>query len=184
MLTPIALPYELNALEPYVSEKTMHFHFDKHYKTYVENLNKLIINTELEHLSLENIILRTAEKPDLIPIFNNAGQVYNHQYFFNAFEPKQKKSVLEKITAHFETYDSFKEIFKKEALALFGSGWVWLTEDKQKQMRIVLMKNADNPVAHGLKPLFVADVWEHAYYLDYQNRRAEYIDALLECLKQ
>ena len=174
----------MNALEPMISAKTLEFHYGKHHQTYIDNLNKLIAGTDLENQSLEEIIKATANNPEKTAIFNNAAQVFNHDFYWASLKPNSGASgvkTLELINASFESLEKFKEVFKTTALAQFGSGWVWLVI-KEGKLEIIKTANAATPLELGLKPLFVVDVWEHAYYLDYQNRRADYLQALLDNL--
>jgi len=186
MFTLPLLPYDQAALEPYMSAKTLSFHYGKHHQAYVDNLNKLIAGTDLEKESLENIIINTAGQADKIAIFNNAAQHYNHSFFWQCLrsvaqkiEPSEK--LIAALGAAFGSLDNFYEEFKTAALGQFGSGWVWLVKDGES-LKIMKTANADTPIAHDLKPLFVLDVWEHAYYLDYQNRRADFAAAVLKNL--
>lgn len=178
------LPYEKNALEPFISATTMEYHYGKHHQTYVDNLNKLIKGTRFESMSLEDIIRETAGKPEYAGIFNNAAQNWNHTFFWQSMSPEQSRpegEILKKIEKDFGSCENFREEFKNAALTQFGSGWAWLAEDGDKLV-VLKTSNADTPLAHGLKPLLTLDVWEHAYYLDYQNRRAAFIDAYLDKL--
>ncbi len=169
------LPFKPEALEPVISAKTIEFHYGKHHQAYVNNLNNLVPGTRFENASLEEII-KEAEGG----IFNNGAQVWNHTFYWeglggNGAAPTGK--LMEKINKDFGTYDNFKEIFAEAAAKLFGSGWAWLVEDKEGVLKIVQTSNAGNPLRDGLKPLFTCDVWEHAYYLDFQNRRPDYVKA-------
>jgi len=168
------LPYAPNALEPVISQKTIEFHYGKHHQAYVNNLNNLIPGTKFENADLLTII-KEADGG----IFNNGAQVWNHTFYFEAFSPKPKLmpegKLLEAIQQKFGTFDAFKEAFQKTAATLFGSGWAWLVVNKEGQLEIVQTSNAANPIRDGHKPLLTCDVWEHAYYLDYQNRRPDYI---------
>lgn len=179
------LPYAQNALEPYISERTMSFHYGKHQKTYVDTLNKLVAGTHWQGQSLEQIIRKTAGKPADMAIFNSASQVWNHTFFWHSMAPggggAPTGNMLTAIEQSFGSYDNFKAKFMAAAAARFGSGWVWLEQDK-KGLRIVSTANADSPLAHGRTALLVCDVWEHAYYLDYQNRRADFVMAFLDHL--
>jgi len=180
------LPFAKNALEPQMSERTLDFHYGKHHQAYVDNLNKLITGTEFETESLENIILKTAGSVNQSAIFNNAAQAYNHSFFWKCLRASDatlepSAGLLEFINSSFSSLDSFFAEFKTIALSQFGSGWVWLVKEG-KTLKIVKMANADTPIAHNLKPLFALDVWEHSYYLDYQNRRGDFIDAVLRNL--
>ncbi len=179
------LPYENDALAPYISLETIEFHYGKHYKGYVDNLNKLIVGTKYEQMSLEEIIKETYGKPELIPIFNNAAQTWNHEFFWKSMKPNgggnPQEELKTKIEHNFGNLDKFKEEFKTAAVAQFGSGWVWLVEDEGR-LKIVKTGNADNPLTKNMKPILTLDVWEHAYYLDYQNRRLEFANVFLEHL--
>lgn len=179
------LPYADNALEPYISQKTMGFHYGKHHRAYVDNLNKLIQGTPFEKMSLEQIVKESTGKPEHAAIFNNAAQAWNHAFFWRAMKPsgggKPSPALLEKIERDFGSFDKFREEFKNAAVSQFGSGWAWLVE-KDGKLSIFKTSNADTPVAHEMKPIFTIDVWEHAYYLDYQNRRADFVEAFLEHL--
>lgn len=173
------LPYANNALEPVISQATIDFHYGKHLQTYVNNLNNLVPGTEFEGKKLEEIV---ATAPDGA-IFNNAGQVLNHTLYFLQFAPKPGKNaptgkLAEAINRDFGSFEKFKEEFNKQSVALFGSGWSWLSVDKNGKLVITKEANGSNPVRSGLTPLLGFDVWEHAYYLDYQNRRADHVNAL------
>ena len=170
------LPYEMNALEPHISQKTLEFHYGKHHNGYVNNLNKLIAGTPFESKSLEEIV-KTAQGG----MFNNAAQVWNHTFYWNCMTPNPKKTVptgklMDAIVRDFGSFDAFKEKFINACVTLFGSGWAWLVADKEGKLSIVQTSNAQTPLTEGLKPLLVCDVWEHAYYLDYQNLRANYVN--------
>jgi len=179
------LPYAENALEPVISAKTISFHYGKHHKGYVDNLNKLIAGTEFAGLSLEKIITETAGKADKVAIFNNAAQAWNHTFYWNSLTPngggEPPAALKTKIEASFGTVDGCKKELAAAATTQFGSGWAWLVLDGDK-LKVVKTSNADSPLTKGLKPLLVIDVWEHAYYLDYQNRRADYVNAVLDKL--
>lgn len=168
------LPYAMNALEPYMSQETLEYHYGKHHKTYVDNLNRLIVGTPFENSSLEEIV-RRAEGP----LFNNAAQTWNHDLFFLSLSPQAKtapegalKSAIER---DFGSLEAFKEQFDKAATGLFGSGWVYLAENPDGKLEIVSESNAGNPLRRGLKPLMCVDVWEHAYYIDTRNSRPEFL---------
>ena len=173
----IKLPYEANALEPVISQKTIEFHHGKHLQAYVNNLNNLIAGTKYENMSLEDIV-----KDSEGGIFNNAGQILNHNMYFQQFSPdangRPDEILLEAIQAEWQTFENFQKEFNAAAASLFGSGWVWLAADKDKKLSIQKETNAGNPLTKGLQPILCFDVWEHAYYLDYQNRRADHISAL------
>ena len=173
------LPYATNALEPVISQQTIEFHYGKHLQAYVNNLNSLVPGTEFEGKSVEEIV-KTA--PDGA-VFNNAGQVLNHELYFTQFAPKPAHSepvgkLAEAIVKDFGSFDNFKKEFTAASVGLFGSGWAWLSVDKSGKLVITKEANGSNPVRAGLKPLLGFDIWEHSYYLDYQNRRADYIAAL------
>lgn len=182
---PIALPYAANALEPYISARTISFHYGKHHRGYAEKLTELVKGTDCEGKSLEEIILDTGSKSNSAAIYNNAAQVWNHDFFWRSMKPggggKPSGKLAELINASFGSFESFKKEFTEAASSQFGSGWAWLVKDGGK-LRVVKTPNADTPLAHGLRPLLVIDVWEHAYYLDYQNRRKDFIAAFLEHL--
>lgn len=181
-----ALPYEMNALEPYISETTMEYHYGKHHKAYVDNLNKLVKGTEFENMPLERVVKETYNKPEYTPIFNNAAQAWNHNFFWHSMKKngggKPEGELLAKIERDFGSYEKFREEFKNAATSQFGSGWAWLVEDTDGKLKVVKTSNADTPVARGQKPLISLDVWEHAYYLDYQNRRPDFAEAFLDHL--
>ena len=178
------LPYAENALEPVITAKTMSFHYGKHHKGYVDNLNKLIAGTEYADLSLEKIITSTAGKPERTTIFNNAAQTWNHTFYWNSMRAKgggePPAALKQKIEASFASVDACKKELASAAVSQFGSGWAWLVLDGGK-LKVVKTANADAPLK-GIKPLLAIDVWEHAYYLDYQNRRADYVNAMLDKL--
>lgn len=179
------LPYDPAALEPYISATTMNLHHGKHLATYISNLNKLIEGTPLASKSLKEIILDAAGNPDKTAIFNNAGQAFNHELFWPCLSSQgggaPTGELAARIDSAFGSVDKFKEEFKAAALGQFGSGWAWLALDKG-ELKITKTSNADLPLAHGQTALFGLDVWEHAYYVDYQNRRADYVQAVLDRL--
>lgn len=173
MFTLPELPYPENALEPVISAQTISFHYGKHHKAYVDNLNKLAAGTRYEQASLEEIILHSEGG-----IFNNGAQVWNHTFYWNCLKPggsEIPETLLNALHRDFGSLESFKEEFTKAAATLFGSGWAWLAEDKDGKLIILQESNAGNPLKKGLKPLLTCDVWEHAYYIDKQNRRPDYI---------
>jgi len=171
------LPYAHNALDPIISEKTISFHYGKHHQTYVNNLNGMIEGTEFENLDLESIVKKSEG-----PIFNNAAQIWNHTFYFLSLTPNKgttPSASLEKaIDAAFGSLEAFKAEFNKAAVSVFGSGWAWLVKDIDGKLSIVKESNAGTPLTRGLVPILTFDVWEHAYYIDYQNRRADYVAAL------
>ena len=179
------LPYPENALAPIISAETVSYHYGKHHKGYLDNLNKLVAGTELSDLSLEKIITVTAEKPDKIAMFNNAAQAWNHAFYWNSLKPngggEPPAMLKQKIEASFGSVEAFKKELATAATSQFGSGWAWLVLDGDK-LKVVKTGNADVPFTKGMKPLVTIDVWEHAYYLDYQNRRADYVNGVLDKL--
>ena len=180
-----SLPYADNALDPVISVNTISFHYGKHHKGYVDNLNKLIAETEFADMTLEKIITETAGKADKTAIFNNAAQAWNHTFYWRSLRSKgggEPPVVLKKkIEASFGTVDACKKEWSAAAMGQFGSGWAWLVLDGGN-IKVVKTANADSPLTRGIKPLLTIDVWEHAYYLDYQNRRADYVNAVLDKL--
>jgi Fe-Mn family superoxide dismutase len=180
-----ALPYAQNALEPHISANTFSFHHGKHHNTYVVNLNKLIDGTPLASKSLEEIILDSAGDASKAGIFNNAAQVWNHTFFWNSMKPggggKPTGKIAAMIDESFGSYDKFAEEFKAAGAGQFGSGWAWLIEDGGK-LAVTKTPNAELPMTKGKKALLTCDVWEHAYYLDYQNRRPDFLAAFLDHL--
>jgi superoxide dismutase, Fe-Mn family len=179
------LPYAESALAPVISAQTLSFHYGKHHRTYVDTLNKLVAGTEFEGHSLESIVRTTAAMVDKAPIFDNAAQTWNHTFYWQSMKPngggKPPGEIAQRIAAAFGDYDKFKSALVDAALTQFGSGWAWLVEDGGK-LAIVKTANAEAPFTMGQRPLLTVDVWEHAYYLDYQNRRAEYTKAVIDKL--
>ena len=174
----INLPYEANALEPVISKETLGFHHGKHLNAYVNNLNGLIAGTKYEDMPLEDIVKNSEGG-----VFNNAGQILNHNLYFTQFcapkaDNKPTGVIAQWIDQQFGSFEAFKEEFTKKGATLFGSGWVWLSVDKDGKLQITQETNASNPVQRGLRPLLTFDVWEHAYYLDYQSRRPDHLTAL------
>ncbi|GAP13835.1 superoxide dismutase [Longilinea arvoryzae] len=180
-----ALPFTEDALEPYYSARTLSFHHGKHHKAYVDNLNKLITGTDLESKTLEEIILLAAADPAKAGMFNNAAQIWNHTFFWHCMKPggggKPGGAIAARIDATFGSYEKFAEQFKAAAVGRFGSGWGWLVLDGG-ELKILSTPNAETPLAKGQKALLTVDVWEHAYYLDYQNRRPDFVQAFLDHL--
>ena len=180
MFTLITLPYTIDALEPVISANTLSFHHGKHLQAYVDNLNKLIAGTPFEDMTLEQIVCKAEGG-----MFNNAGQILNHNLYFTQFGPSsvissevEKSKLFTQINKQWGSLDAFKSEFESKGVGLFGSGWVWLSADKDGTLVITQEPNAGNPITKGLKPLLTFDVWEHAYYLDYQNRRAAHLKEL------
>jgi superoxide dismutase, Fe-Mn family len=179
------LPFAQDALAPVISAETLSFHYGKHHKAYVDNLNKLVAGTDMSETPLETLIRAVAGKPDKAGIFNNAAQVWNHTFFWNSLKPggggTPTGAVAKAIDASFGSYDNFKKEFSNAAMTQFGSGWAWLVADKG-QLRIAKTPNAETPLTTGQTALLTVDVWEHAYYLDYQNRRADFVAAVIDKL--
>lgn len=179
------LPYPENALEPVISAKTISFHYGRHHQAYVDNLNKFIEGTDYANMSLEEVIIKSAAKPDQAAIFNNAAQVWNHTFYWNSMKPDgggdPPAELAQKINESFGSTEACRKEFAKAATSQFGSGWAWLILDGDR-LRVVKTGNADTPLIRGTKPLLTIDVWEHAYYLDHQNRRPEYVSAVIEKL--
>jgi Fe-Mn family superoxide dismutase len=179
------LPYAQDALAPYISAKTMSFHYGKHHQAYVDNLNKLVAGTPWAGQPLDKIIRGTAGAADTAAIFNNAAQDWNHTFFWQSMKAggggKPTGDLLKQIEKTFQSFDEFKKAFLTAALAQFGSGWAWLVQEGGT-LKIIKTANADTPAAHGQTALLACDVWEHAYYLDYQNRRKDFVEAFLNSL--
>jgi Fe-Mn family superoxide dismutase len=179
------LPYDYNALEPYMSARTLEFHHDKHHASYVTNLNNLTKDTPLADKSLEEVIMAVANDSAKAGVFNNAAQVWNHTFFWNCMKKDGGSSpsgeVADKINAAFGGFDKFKEEFKNAGATQFGSGYAWLVLDNG-ELKVVKTPNAANPMTSGQTPLLTCDVWEHAYYLDYQNRRPDFLQTFLDNL--
>ncbi len=180
-----SLPYDKDALSPFISSNTLDFHYGKHHKTYVDNLNKLIEGTDLANLSLEEIVKITSKDTAKIGIFNNAAQVWNHSFYWQCLKAggggQPAGELAKMINAAWGSYEKFAEELKNAGVTQFGSGWAWLVLDG-KDLKIIKTANADTPLAHEQKPLLTIDVWEHAYYLDYQNRRPDYLTAVIQNL--
>jgi superoxide dismutase, Fe-Mn family len=179
------LPYPKNALDPHISERTMDFHYGRHHQAYVTNLNNLVKGSAMEQQSLEEIVKATAKDSTKTGVFNNAAQVWNHTFFWHSMKPRgggaPSGNLAAAITKDCGGLDKFKEQFKATAVGQFGSGWAWLVADKG-QLKIVSTPNAGTPLSDGLTPLLTCDVWEHAYYLDYQNRRPDFVQTFLDHL--
>jgi Fe-Mn family superoxide dismutase len=180
-----ALPYDKTALEPHISAQTFEFHHGKHHNTYVVNLNKLVEGTDLADASLEDIIVKSRGDAAKAGVFNNAAQVWNHTFFWHSMKPNgggaPSGDLASRIDADFGGLDKFKEAFKNAATTQFGSGWAWLVV-KDGKLEVVKTGNAETPVGTGATPLLTIDVWEHAYYLDYQNRRPDFVQSFLDNL--
>ena len=184
LFTLMTLPYAPDALEPVISRETIEFHHGKHLQTYVDNLNKLVAGTEFERMPLEEIVCKSQGG-----IFNNAGQILNHNLYFGQFAPNPLNAnplipepLAQAINRDFGSFEAFKAEFEQKGVTLFGSGWVWLSADKDGKLVISQETNANNPITKGLKPLLTMDVWEHAYYIDYRNRRAAHLQALWQII--
>ncbi len=179
------LPYPKNALEPYISARTLEFHHGKHHQAYVDNANKLLPEMVLLNETMESVIEKTSADPSKVGIFNNVAQVWNHTFYWNCMKPngggQPTGNIAVRIKDTWGSFEKFAEEFKNAGMTQFGSGWAWLVLE-QNSLKIVKTGNADNPLTHGQKPLLTVDVWEHAYYLDYQNRRAEYLNTFVDKL--
>lgn len=179
------LPYPMNALEPHMSARTLEFHHGKHHKAYVDNANKMVQDTPLAGKSLEEVIQATAKDDSKAGVFNNVAQIWNHNFFWKSMRPKgggrPTGDLARAIDESFGAYDKFREAFKAAGATQFGSGWAWLVFEGGK-LKVTKTANAVNPLVQGGKPLLTYDVWEHAYYLDYQNRRPDFIDAFIDHL--
>ncbi len=185
MIKLMELPYNLDALEPYISRQTLGFHYLKHHKGYVEKLNKLIEGTQFETMTLEEIVTEAHKKTKYQDIYHNAAQVWNHNFYWQSLNPnggEPNKKLLEKIEETFGSFNDFKDIMRNKALEQFGSGWAWLAEDSNGNLLCYNTSNADNPLIFGHTPLLTIDVWEHAYYLDCQNLRTDYVNKVLDNL--
>jgi len=186
MITLPELPFAKDALGPYISSKTLDFHYGKHHNAYVVNANKLLENHALKDKTLEEIIAGTKEDSSQVGLFNNAAQVWNHTFYWNSIKPKgggkPAGKIADRINGDLGGYDKFIETFQTTAVGQFGSGWAWLVVNKNGKLEVIKTANADTPLAHGLKPVLTVDVWEHAYYLDYQNRRPDYVKSVIENL--
>ena len=184
MFKLIELPYEIRALEPVISAETLSFHHGKHLQAYVDNLNKLLSGSEYEGMTLEDIV----RKAPAGAVFNNAGQILNHELYFTQFKPASEAvqnpegALAAQIEKQWGSFEAFKAEFEAKGVGLFGSGWVWLAADANGSLVITQEQGASNPIVKGLKPLLTFDVWEHAYYLDYQNRRAAHLAALWQIM--
>jgi superoxide dismutase, Fe-Mn family len=181
------LPYAYDALGPYMSKETLEFHHDKHHKAYVDKGNELLAGTGLENKSLEEIIIATFKDPSKTPLFNNAGQHWNHFHFWQWMKPqgggKKMPSALEKaIGDSFGSFDKFKTDFVAAGVGQFGSGWAWLVTDSGGKLSIMKTPNGENPLAHGKKAILGVDVWEHSYYIDYRNARPKYLEVFVDNL--
>ncbi len=169
------LPYAKDALQPYMSAETLEYHYGKHHQTYVDNLNKLIPGTQFENMSLEDIIMNSSGG-----IFNNAAQVWNHTFFWNCMKPNgggmPTGALADAINQAFGSFENFKNEFSQKAVTLFGSGWAWLVKNSDGSLAIEQTSNAANPMTSNQKPLLTCDVWEHAYYIDYRNARAKFVE--------
>jgi Fe-Mn family superoxide dismutase len=185
MITLPELPYAKDALAPVISANTLEFHHGKHHRAYVDNLSKLVAGTDLADADLETIIRKVAGDPAKAGIFNNAAQVWNHSFYWKCLKTggggTPTGTVAAKINAAWGSYEKFAEELKNAGVTQFGSGWAWLVLEGG-QLKITKTANADTPIAHGVKPLLTLDVWEHAYYLDYQNRRPDYLAAVISKL--
>jgi Fe-Mn family superoxide dismutase len=184
MYTLPPLPYAYEALEPFISAETLHYHYDKHHQTYVDNLNRLLQGKEESSKTLEEIIISSEGKDQ--SIFNNAAQIWNHTFYWNSMKPQGGEeptgALAEAINRDFGSFAQMKTLFKEKATAHFGSGWCWLVQNADKKLEIITTKDAELPLTKGKTALIVCDLWEHAYYIDYRNARAKYLDQFLDHL--
>lgn len=180
-----ALPYKDDALSPVISANTIGFHYGKHHKGYFDKLNEISKGTEFESLSLEQVVMQSWKKKNAA-IFNNAAQAWNHTFYWNSMKPKgggkPSGKLLDAINTSFGDFNKFKKAFSDTTVSQFGTGWGWLAADKKGKLSVIKTEDAEVPMTQGLKPLLTIDVWEHAYYLDYQNKRAAYVDAVIDKL--
>ncbi|MBR2273907.1 MAG: superoxide dismutase [Alphaproteobacteria bacterium] len=186
MISLMALPFEEQDLEPIISAQTIKIHYGKHHRAYVDKVNELIIGTKYQDMALEDIIRETYDKPEHRVLYNNAGQVYNHNVYWNSIHVWEHldDAVKEEILLLFATKENLRMKLVDEAMQVFGSGWVWLVKNQQGNYQIITTHNGDTPIVLGYEALFNVDVWEHAYYLDYQNQRQQYLEKFIEgCLK-
>lgn len=184
MFELMKLPFKENALAPFVSENTVQFHYGKHHKAYVDKVNELIAGTDFQDMALEEIIECTFDKPEYQTLYNNAGQVFNHNIYWHSIGIGERldEAMQNKIAEHFGAREALREKLADEAVKFFGSGWVWLAEASGGKLAVLTTRNGDTPLVLGYKPILNIDVWEHAYYLDYQNRRKDYVEAFIENL--
>ena len=179
------LPYTLNALEPHISAATLKVHYGKHHRAYVDKANQLIAGTEFERRSLEDVIVATAPQKKYQSLFNNAAQAWNHGFYWSSMSPgaggEPGGDITDRLVTDFQGFGAFREAFTTAAVDHFGSGWAWLVLDDGR-LKIVTTANADTPIAHGKTPLLGMDLWEHAYYLDYQNQRPKYVESFFDKL--
>lgn len=180
-----ALPYSTEALAPVISAQTLGFHYGKHHKAYVDKTNELVKGTPYAEMDLVSLIKATAAKEEAKPIFNNAAQIWNHDFYWHSLTPKSSgpsSQMKELLTASFKSVEDFKKEFAEAAKGQFGSGWAWLVATPEKKLKIMKTSNAENPLTGNYRALLTLDVWEHAYYLDYQNRRPDYVTATIDKL--
>lgn len=180
-----ALPYADNALAPHISTETIGFHYGKHHATYIKKYNNMVAGTPFDDQNIEDVIVATANNPEKAGLFNNGAQAWNHSFYWNSLSPngggKPSGEIAGKIDTDFGNYDAFKEELANAAATQFGSGWAWLVLDKG-QLKVVKTANAQTPLTSGMIPILTIDVWEHAYYLDFQNRRPDYVAAVIDDL--
>lgn len=186
MLNFFKLPYDLNSFGDMISPETLDFHYNKHHKTYFDNLIKLISGTELENKDLLDIIIKSFNQDNLKSVFNNSAQVFNHDFYWQSLSPKKiipSDFIKSEINNFFSSWEEFATEFKKTALTHFASGWAWVVLDNDdKKIKIISTVNAENPLIHNQIPLICVDVWEHAYYIDYRNKRSDYLNAVIDNL--
>ena len=185
MIEFMNLPFKENELEPFISEETIKFHYSKHHRAYVEKVNELIRGTEFDDMTLEDIILKTFEKPEFRVLYNNAGQVYNHNLYWQSMGVGAKfdDKMNERIVEDFGCKENLHKKLVEETMKVFGSGWTFLVENKEGKLEVITMPNGETPLVKGFKPILTIDVWEHAYYIDYQNRRKDYAEGMITLLQ-
>lgn len=181
MFKLMELPFKENALEPYISAETIDYHYGKHHKAYVDKANELMAGTEFQDLTLEEVIEQTYNHPEWQALYNNAGQVYNHNVYWQSvgIGGRLNDEVKKKIEEQFGGMEALKTELVEKAVSVFGSGWAWLVEDKEGRLEVMITRNGETPLVLGYKPILNIDVWEHAYYLDYQNQRKDYAEAFV-----
>jgi Fe-Mn family superoxide dismutase len=185
MIEFMNLPFKENELEPFISEETIKFHYGKHHRAYVEKVNELIRGTEFDDMTLEDIILKTYEKPEFKVLYNNAGQVFNHNLYWNSMGigAKLDDNMRARIVEDFGCKENLHKRLVEETMKVFGSGWTYLVENRDGKFEVITLPNGETPLVKGYKPILTIDVWEHAYYIDYQNRRKDYAEGMITLLQ-
>ena len=185
MIEFMDLPFKENELEPFISEETIKFHYEKHHRAYVEKVNELIRGSEFDNMTLEDIILKTYEKPEFKVLYNNAGQVFNHNLYWNSMGigAKFDDNMRARIVEDFGCKENLHKKLVEETMKVFGSGWTYLVENRDGKLEVITLPNGETPLVKGYKPILTIDVWEHAYYIDYQNRRKDYAEGMITLLQ-